>query len=592
MSHKVIILGAGYAGVQAALTLYKKKKKSDDIEITLIDKNPYHTFMTELHEVAGNRIDAEAVTFPLNKIFRYTDVRIIQDEIVKFDFENNKIYSNEREYPYDYLIIAAGSNPNYYGIPGMEEHAFPLWSYQDAVRIREHIRSCFILASQETRPDVWKKLLTIVVGGGGFTGVETIGEIAIWVKSLGREYGINIPEINLYIVEALPDILSTMKEKNRVKAARYLQNKLNVKVLTNTKITSLDGDTLRFENGDSITASTVIWTAGIKACDLTENMNLPKGHARRIEVDEYTAVKGFDNVYAIGDIAFFIHEEKVLPAMVETALQTAKAAAMNILRSVRNEEKKKLEPKYHGMMVSIGYYYAVAEIMGVSLNRLFAVIMKHLVNMHYYFGIGGFELVLRYLKHEFFYKRQHKPALEAFITKKTMLLWTVPLRIYIGYYWLMEGLQKARDGWFTVEMLAGRATDAEATASLTEEGHKVFRIITEVTPRWYEWIAEKIILRYPMLFQYLIVIAEIGLGLAFITGTFTVIAAVAGLGLNINFLLSTGMYPETYWLIPAQIVMFQDAGKSFGIDFYLMPYLMRQWRYFVRNRKIKLKPFR
>ena len=296
-------------------------------------------------------------------------------------------------------------------------------------------------------------------------------------------------------------------------------------------------------------------------------------------MDEYTSVKGFDNVYAIGDIALFNHEGHALPAMVETALQTGKTAANNILNSVRGKEKKKLEPKYHGIMVSVGSFFAVAEIMGVSLNRLFAIIMKHLVNMHYYFGIGGFELVFSYLKYEFLYKRQDKPLLEAFITKKTMLVWLVPLRIFIGYYWLMEGLKKAWDGWFVIEMLAGRAPDAQATASLTEEGQKVFRIVTENTPLWYEWVTETFILPYPMLFQYLIVIAEIGLGLAFITGTFTIPAAVVGLGLNVNFLLSTGMYPETYWLIPAQIAMFQDAGKSFGVDYYLMPYLMRQWRF-------------
>mgnify|MGYP000014396322 FL=1 len=592
MSNKVIVLGGGYAGIEAALTLHKKKKKSDDLEIILIDKNPYHTFLTELHEVAGNRVDEEAVTVPFSRIFRYTDVKFIQDEIIKYDFENNKIYSEKREYSYDYLVIAAGSNPNYYGIPGMKENSFPLWSFEDAVRIRDHIKECFINASQEEDPVLRKKLLTIVVGGGGFTGVEAIGEIALWVKSLCREHGIDRSEVSLYLVEALPDILRTMKEKNRIKATKYLKNRLKVEVLTNTSITKLDGDTLYFANGDSIVTSTVIWTAGVKACDLTDRMNLPKGHACRIEVNEYTQVKGYDNVYAIGDIALFIHEDKPLPAMVETALQTGKAAAGNILRSIRGEEKKKLEPKYHGMMVSVGYYFCVAEIMGVSLCRLFAVIMKHLVNMHYYFGIGGFELVFRYLKYEFLYKRQHKPMLEAFITKKTMLVWLVPLRLYLGYYWLMEGLKKAWDGWFVIEMLAGRATDAEATASLTEEGQKVFRIVSEHTPRWYEWIADNIILQAPMFFQYLIVITEIGLGLAFLAGAFTIPAAVVGLGLNINFLLSTGMYPETYWLIPAQIAMFQDAGKSFGVDYYLMPYLMRMWRYFVRNKKIKLNLFK
>lgn len=591
MSRRVIILGAGYAGVEAALTLHRKKKKGDDFEIILIDRNPYHTLLTELHEVAGNRIEEDGIIVPLHDIFRYTGVRIVQDEIVGFDLDHQKISSERCEYPYDYLILAAGSHPNYYGIPGMKENSFPLWSFNDAVRLRNHIRDCFIKASQEENLLTKQRLLTFVVGGGGFTGVEMMGELALWVKLLCREYDIKRPEVRLVLVEALPEILSTMKKKNRDKATRYLSRRLHAEVLTNTTITSLEGHQLHLKDGQSISSSTVIWTAGVKACDITQALPLPKGRACRLEVDEYTRTE-YPNVFACGDIALFKKGDGFLPAMVETALQTGKAAAGNILATIRGEELKQLKPEFHGTMVSVGSYFATAEIMGVSLPRLFAVVMKYLVNIHYLFGIGGFELIFRYLKHEFLYKRQHKPMLEAFITKKTMAVWLVPLRLFLGYYWFMEGLKKAQDGWFVTEMLAGRAPDVNSTASLTEEGHKVFRIVTDITPKWYEWIANTIILPNPMLFQYLIVITEVGLGLAFFTGTLTIPAAVVALGLNVNFLLSTGMYPESYWLIPAQIAMFADAGKSFGGDYFLMPYLMRQWRFFTRNRRIKPFLFR
>lgn len=148
MAKKVLIVGAGYAGIEAALTLNKKRKK-DEIEITLIDKNPYHTLLTELHEVAGNRISEEGIRIPLRRIFKYTDVNIVMDEITSFDFDNKKISSEKNTYEYDYLVTAMGSSPNYFGIPGLEEHTFSLWSFDDAVRIREHIKKCFILASQE-----------------------------------------------------------------------------------------------------------------------------------------------------------------------------------------------------------------------------------------------------------------------------------------------------------------------------------------------------------------------------------------------------------------------------------------------------------
>jgi NADH dehydrogenase len=148
MAKKVLIVGAGYAGIEAALTLNKKKKR-DNIEITLIDKNPYHTLLTELHEVAGNRISEEGIRIPLKSIFKYTDVNLVMDEITSFDFENNRVSSEKTTYDYDYLILAMGSSPNFFGIQGLKEHAFTLWSYDDAVNIREHIKKCFIFAAQE-----------------------------------------------------------------------------------------------------------------------------------------------------------------------------------------------------------------------------------------------------------------------------------------------------------------------------------------------------------------------------------------------------------------------------------------------------------
>lgn len=591
MSHKVVIVGAGYAGVEAALTLYKKSKKGEPVDIFLIDKNPYHTLLTELHEVAGNRIDEDGVTVPLRDIFKYTGVNIIQDEIKSFDLDNKKIKSEFNEYPYDFLILAAGSRPNYYDIPGMMENSFSLWSFDDAVRIKNHIRGCFLKASQEPDRVAKKRLLTFVVGGGGFTGVETIGEIALWVKSLCREYGIPRQDVRLCLLEALPDILTNLKKKNCDKTAKYLRNRLGVEVLTDSSMESFNNSLLKIKNKQSIESETVIWTAGVTACDIVNSFNFHEGKSYRIKVDEYTETE-YPDVYAVGDISLFRHQDSFLPAMVEPALQTGKAAANNIFATICGKDKEKLKPKFSGQMVSVGSYFAVAEILGVSMNRLFAIIMKYLVNMHYLFGIGGFELVLRYLKHEFLYKKQHKPFLEAFITKKTMMVWLVPLRLYLGFFWFMEGFKKVQGGWLINEFLAGRAPDAGATASVTEEGVKVFRIITDNTPVWYAWIADTFILPYPVLFQFLIVMAELGLGLAFFFGTFTIPAAVVALGMNLNFLLSTGMYPETYWLIPAHIAMFADAGKSFGGDYFIMPYLMRQWRFFVRNRRIKPFLFR
>jgi len=593
MSKNIYILGAGYAGIEAALTLSKKIKKTDDINIHLIDRNTYHTLLTELHEVAGNRIPEDGIIVPLKDIFRYTNVNLIRDEIIDINFEKKLLISNQRNYNYDYLIISTGSQPNFYGIEGLKENSFTLWSYEDAVKIREHIKECFYKASNETNPDIRKSLLTFIIVGGGFSGVEMAGELALWSKKLCREYDINRNEIDIKIVEALPDILNNLHKKSTDKARRYLERKLKVDVLTDSAVVKVDPGTVSLKNGNVLRTNTLIWTAGIKASEINEHIaaKVKQSKGFRIEVDDYTGTQ-YENVYCAGDSAAFKTDKGLLPALVEGALQTGKTAALNILADIHGRNRIKLKPKLHGVMVSIGSYFAVSNIMGINLPNIPSIIMKYYVNMHYLFGIGGFELVIRYISHEFFEKRQDQMLAEKHLTVKKTIFWLVPLRIFLGYSWLQEGLAKLSENWLNTPLLAGKQPDLLSGASVTETGEKVFRIVSSHTPFWYEWIAENIVIPNALFFQAMIVLGEIAIGIALITGSFTFIAALAALALNINFILSTGLYPEDWWFIPAAIAMLSGAGRTFGADYYIMPYLMRQWRYFIRNKRIKLFLFR
>ncbi len=588
MHRRIAVLGAGYAGIEAALSLYKKKSRNSDIEITVIDRNPYHTLLTELHEVAGNRIAEDGVIVPLRDIFKYTGIKHIRDDITDIDFNSNSLVSRLNKYTYDYLIIAAGSEPNYYGIQGMREHSFSLWSFDDALRIREHIKDCFLNASQEKNPGTRKALLTFIVGGGGFTGVEMIGELAQWIKLLCIEHSIDRSEVRLVLVEALPSILSNLNEKSIKKTMSYLEQKLRVEVLTDSAITRVEFDRAELKSGMVIPGRTVIWTAGVRAACITDEISIDKGRACRIKVNEYTGTQ-FDNVYAVGDISAFVSEGQTMPALVESALQTGRAAARNILADIEGREKTVLRPRLHGVMVSVGSFFAVADIMGHQLPSFFSILMKYAVNIHYLFGIGGFELVLKYLKHELLHKRHKRLLPEKHFSVPTLAFWLVPVRLFLGYSWLQEGISKVNEGWLTKAMLAGSSTDGNTSASVSETGEKVFRIVSGHTPAWYSWIADNIVIPNALLFQISIVMAEIGIGLAFLTGTLTFIAALASIGLNINFLLSTGLYPETWWYIPAALSMLGGAGRAFGLDHYLMPYLMRQWRFFARNKKLKFR---
>ena len=583
MPKKVVIVGAGYAGVETALYLQKKKKKTDDFSITLIDKNSYHTLLTELHESAGNRIDEEGVIVPLRDIFEYTSVKLVKDEINQFDFEQKKIASNSQQYKYDYLVLAFGSEPNYYGIPGMKENAFPLWSFKDSLRVKDQIKHCFAVASQEEDYEKRKALLSFVVGGGGFTGVEMIGELGRWVPSLCKEYNVSRDEVKLYLIEALPKILPILKDKNIEKSMKYLTQKLKVNVMLNSAITKLSPDMVELKEGSTINTKTLIWTAGIKANSLTDMVDTEKNRTNRIVVNEYTATN-LPDVYSIGDVCAFSYQDNVLPPLVESALQTGEACAKNILADMRGTEKKPLNPKLHGVMVSIGSNFAVSEIMGKILPVWLSIVMKYFVNIHYLFGIGGFDLVWKYLDHELLNKRQRRSLLESNYSTKGLRVFLVPLRIFLGYIWLKEGINKVSEGWLTTPMLSGLPVDGQTSASITETGEKAFRIVSSHTPGWYAWIADNLIIPNALLFQIMIVLAELALGLAFISGTFTFLAALGALALNVNFLLSTGLYETSWWMIPAEIAMLAGAGRSFGVDYYLIPGLMKFWRYLVRRR--------
>lgn len=591
---KIVVLGAGYAGVDAALTLHKKLHRKN-VEITLIDKNEFHTLLTELHEVAGNRVEEDSVKIYLKDIFEYTRVRLVRDEVINIDFDNRILFSESTEYEYDYVVIACGSEPAFFGIEGMEEHAFTLWSLEDAKTIHSHILRCFEIASGESNIEKRRALLTFVVGGGGFTGIEMVGELIHWFRILSKEYKIPEKEVRLIVVEAMDKILAVLDSSLIEKSLRYLSGN-GVEVLTNSPIIKVTKDSLHLRSGDVIKNHTLIWTGGVKANGFVEGLNLQKAERGRgrIEVNEYTQSTQYEDVFVVGDNSFFLQEDgKPLPLLVESAMQTGTGAAKNIINLLYNKPLEKVKPKLHGTMVSIGRKYAVADTMGSKTSGWIAMFIKHIVNIHYQFEVGGFEQVIRYLKHQFVHKRRDDSFIKDQLATFSYTFFLVPMRLYLGYMWLMQGLNKYDSGWLSDVVLyaekVGSSPDAGSSASpaadtATEAVQQGLNLIGRYTPQWYAWIAENIIVPNAMFFQVMIVITEIGLGLAFITGTFTFIAALISIVMNINFFFSTGLYD--YWYLVTSIACLAGAGRAFGLDHYFIPWLMRRWRNLVRNRRL------
>ncbi len=577
MSKRIVILGAGYAGIEAARRLNKKFRKDPEIHIDLINDRDEHILLTELHEVAGNRVDKSGVEVSIEQVFENTKVNIIKDRITGFDLENNQISSENQVYNYDHLILGIGSEPTYYNIPGMEHNSFTLWSQEDALTLREHIRNMFKLAANESDLEKRKKMLTFVIGGGGFTGIETAGELGEWFDDLCLTYDISKSEINLIVVEALERILPVLCDQQCSLAEDYLEEELDVEIIDGYAICNVTKDYIEISetqsDGDDrrrIDSNTVIWTGGVKGKEILKETDLELSRDNRIKVDKYLQTTKFDNVYAIGDNALFTHDlERPLPQLVEAAVQGGECVAENIEAKIKNKSLEVFEPAMHGIMVSVGSNYAVAELKPfgdytLKLKGFWAMFTKHLINMHYLFGIGGFSLIGDYIEHQFKDIRGGIGMVVRHMMKKSGTFWLAILRVFVGLRFLLEGIGKIQDGWL-----------------FGSEGHLVSGassyLWSEGTPAFYVTLMETFVVPNQVFFQKVIVITELVVGLALIAGLFTFIFALVSMALSANFVIgaigSTAGIWEPLWILIISFTLLAGAGRAFGLDYYVMPWL-------------------
>ncbi len=402
---RIVILGGGYAGVNAAKTLEKKLKGKENIEVILINKTDYHIMMTSLHEVAGGRIEKDCVKIPLREIFLSGKTRLMIDQVTDIDFsERTIIFLKHPSIKYDYLILATGSEPTYFGIDGAKENSLPLWSLNHAVKIRHYILESFKKAAEDTDKEQRKILLTFMVAGGGFTGIEFAGELGEWKSRLCKAYGIDPKEVSIKILEACPTILSNMNQHLIQKAEKKLYE-LGIEVLTNSKIIQVEPDRVHLADGSKISGK-IIWSAGIEGNEMNGRLDLDANPRLRIPVNEQMNTK-YQEVYSIGDSVYFKENGRPIPQIVETALQTSETAVDNILAEIKKQKKKSFHSNYHGSMVSIGSTYGVAKISGIGLHGKLAILMKHLVNIHYFMGLGTPRFTKNYLKTQFFHDKYH-----------------------------------------------------------------------------------------------------------------------------------------------------------------------------------------
>ena len=318
-----MILGGGYAGVIAAKKLEKtikslrKKEKIGEIELTLIDRNPFHTMLTELHEVAAARVEEESIKLSYKKIFSGRKVHVVMDTIEDIDFQQKTLKGTCETYNYDILIIAAGSKPTFFGVKGADENAYKLWSYDDAVVLKERILHCFREASRETDKAKRAKLLSFFTVGAGFTGTEMAGELAEWVPFLCRQFEIEPSEVTLYMADLLDRVVPTMPPKYCARCHKRL-TKMGVQIMLKHNVVEIGKDFIDLKDGDTVKrvdTATIIWAAGTNGAEIAEQAGktLPGTKRGRLEADDYLRSKADEAVYIIGDALHYVPEGETAP---------------------------------------------------------------------------------------------------------------------------------------------------------------------------------------------------------------------------------------------------------------------------------------
>ncbi|WP_048948843.1 NAD(P)/FAD-dependent oxidoreductase [Enterococcus faecalis] len=627
----IVVVGAGYAGVSATKFLAKKFKKDTDVTITLIDRHSYHTMMTELHEVAGGRVEPEAIQYDLQRLFsRKKNVKLVTDTVTGIDKENKVVKTLAGSYPFDQLILGMGGEPNDFGTPGVKENGFTLWSFDDAVKIRHHIEATVAKAAIEPDAEVRKAMLTFVVCGSGFTGIEMVGELIDWKDRLAKDAKIDPDEITLMVVEAMPTILNMLSRNDAAKAERYLEKK-NVQLLLNSPIVEVAADHIKLKDGSEVPTHTLIWTAGVKAISDAADFGLEAARGSRLVANEYMQAKGYEdkNIYIIGDLVYYEETPNTpTPQIVQAAEQTGHTAAANIVADIKGGEKHAFKGNYQGFMVSIGAKWGVANLFDkIHLSGFLAIIMKHIVNLKYFFDIRSGYYMFQYIMHEIFHIKDDRSVARGHTSRYGNVLWSVPLRVFYGMVWLVESMKKIvgngdylkpstwfGDGsWFTDKVVfpfpwlqeqvttgASQATETATTAAsgaadaaasggadaATQAAHfglsyaygETPMQVFDHMPKWFESVMKFMMpnQEVALFMQKFMTIVEVCIALALIAGLFTWLSSAATIGLTIAFCLSGMFYWVNIWFIFVAFALMNGSGRAVGLDRWVIPWIQRK----------------
>src|SRR5882672_4396153 len=382
-SSQIVIAGAGYAGLHVALRLTARLRNNPEPELTLVDRHDYPQAITELPRVAGGTRAADAVRIPLQDLLA-TRVRFVQTEINGFDLPGRRLLTGAGPIGWVRLVLALGSRPNDFAIPGLAERALSVYSASDAEQVWAAVSTALAAAAVATDPGRQRRLATIVVGGGGATGVELAGELAEILPKVAGRHGLAPDRPAVWLVEAGPTLLAGSSPQLIDKATRILSD-LGVQVRTNAAIAAATEEGFRLKGGQLVEGGVFVWAGGLKAPGLVADSELPTGHNGRVKVDRYLRVLDHPEIYVAGDLASVVDPRTghALPPLAQVALEEGETVARNLDAELKGRPLEAFTFHDKGFVVSVGTRRGVADIAGITTGGHLAHLLKDAIEWEY-----------------------------------------------------------------------------------------------------------------------------------------------------------------------------------------------------------------
>lgn len=392
----ILVLGAGYGGLSTVVNL-QKSMGTDEVDITLINKNDYHYESTWLHEAAAGTMTPEEVRYDISEVVDPVKVRFVQATVESIDVEGKKVLTDNGEFTYDYIVIALGFEGETFGIEGLDKYALSIANVKAARYIREHIEFQFATWSTEEVKD--DSRLNIVVGGAGFTGIEFLGELANRVPELCKEFDVPREKVRVICVEAAPMVLPGFDPELVSYAVGHLESK-GIEFSIGTPVVEATPEGVNIKKGDDefefIKAGTVVWAAGVRGNRLIESTPIENMRAR-VKVEKDLRAPGFPDVFIVGDCALMINEEtnRPYPPTAQIAMQQAVTAAGNIKALIQGGTTQEFVPDLKGTVCSLGNEDAIGVVFGKKVTGKRASFMKKMIDNRALLLMGGPKLVLK-----------------------------------------------------------------------------------------------------------------------------------------------------------------------------------------------------